>query len=218
MHMNLLLREAGRTPPGDQEFFRADSQSFTALVGQTVMAANELVSAWAMLYAAISGHSLPFVGDLFDKWAREAVQRDHVHQLARDFLAKLPRELEQVEALLSRAAELSHERELLVGQPWSITQLHEMRGAESLDEAGHLPLREEFLLEHIAQFELLHEALDRLHADVMSLSAEFAQSRDVEKARVLNRSAVLAAELKRSRKPSRKLGGRHKDWPQPLHA
>lgn len=182
------------------------------------MAANKAVSAWAMLYASLSGHSLPYVGVLFDKWARESVQRDHISQLAQDFLAKLPRELEQVEALLVRAAALSHERDLLVAQPWSITQLHEMRRAELLDQRGSLPLREEFLLEHIAQFELLLDGLERLHADVVALSMEFALSRDVEKARVLNRSAVLAAELKLSRKPARKAGSRHKDWPQPLRA
>lgn len=192
----------------------AGGQSFTALVGQTVMAANELISAWAMLYAAISGHSLAFVGSSFDKWAREDVQRGHLAELAETFLGKLPRELEQVQSLLGRAAELSHERELLVSQPWSITQLHEMRQAQPLDEAGHLPLREEFLLEQIAQFEMLLEALERLHADVMALAAEFEQSRDVEKARVLNRSAVLAAEMKLGRKQ----GGRQKGWRQPLRA
>jgi hypothetical protein len=220
--MESFTREAGSADlgveAGEGAFLSAQSLSFTGLVGQTVVAANELVSAWAVLYAAISGHNLGFVGRLFDKWAREGVQRDHLSQLARDFLAKLPRELEGVETLLARATELSHERDLLISQPWSITQFHEMRQAEPLDEAGHFPVREEFLLEHIAQFQLLLEGLDRLHADVMALAAEFGQSRDVEKARVLNRSAVLAAELKLTRKPVRKSGSRHKDWPQPLRA
>ncbi|MCB8879925.1 hypothetical protein ACELLULO517_06740 [Acidisoma cellulosilytica] len=190
---------------------------FTALVGQTVMAANELVSAWAMLYTAMSGHSLPFVGSLFDKWARESVQREHVSELAGQFLGKLPRELEQVETLLERAEELAHERDLLVSQPWSISQLHEMRQGQPVDSSGHLPVRREFLLEHIAQFEILFEALERLHSDVMALAAEFSQSRDVEKARVLNRSAVLAAELKSAQKGRRiKTGSRQKAWQPPV--
>lgn len=192
---------------------------FTALVGQTVMAANELVSAWAMLYAAISGHSLPFVGSLFDKWARESVQREHVSELAGQFLDKLPRELEQVEALLERAEALAHERELLVSQPWSISQLHEMRLGQPVDKSGHLPVRHEFLLEHIAQFEILFEALERLHGDVMALATEFSQSRDVEKTRVLHRSAVLAVELKSAQKGRRtRAGSRQKTWQQPLSA
>ena len=192
---------------------------FTALVGQTVMAANQLVSAWAMLYGAISGHSLPYVGGQFDRWARESVQRDHIAELASEFLGKLPRELEQVETLLERAETLAHERDLLVNQPWSISQLHEMRQGQPVDSSGHLPVRREFLLEHIAQFELLFEALERLHGDVMALAVEFSQSRDVEKTRVLHRSAVLAAELKSGQKGRRaKAGSRQKVWQQPLGA
>lgn len=223
-HMDFIDTEAMER--GEMPATRLDTTAispaalpFTALVGQTVLAANELVSAWAMLYAAISGHSLPYVGSSFDKWARESVQREHVSELAGQFLGKLPRELEQVETLLERAEELAHERDLLVSQPWSISQLHEMRPAQPVDASGHLPVRQEFLLEHIAQFEMLFESLERLHGDVMALAAEFNQSRDVEKVRVLNRSAVLAAEQKSTQKGRRgKVGSRQKSWSQSLRA
>ena len=66
----------------------ADAQ-LTSLVGHTVIAANGIVSAWAMLYAVVSGHSLPYVASLFDKWARENVQRERIAKLARDFLKAL---------------------------------------------------------------------------------------------------------------------------------
>jgi hypothetical protein len=90
-----------------------------------------------------------------------------------------------------------------------------MHQAEPLDEEGYFPVREEFLLEHIAQFGLLLEGLERLYVDVIARAAEFRQSRDVEKARILNHSAVLAAELRLAHRPVRQPSRRHKDWPQP---
>lgn len=216
----LSLRDPGDAIVGGAAAYGYDgAEPFAALVGRTVVTANDLVSAWAMLYATISGHSLPYVGSLFDKWARESVQRRHLAEMARDFLGKLPHELEQVDAVLERAEELAHERDMLVGQPWSIGHLHVLAGAGQEIGAGHFALQEEVVLEQSAQFELLLAALRALRADVMELVQDFAQSRDVEKARVLNRSAVLAAELKFGRKAARpKTGPRHKDWVPALRA
>lgn len=195
------------------------AEPLAALVGRTVLTANELVGAWAMLYATISGHSLPYVGSLFDRWARESVQRRQLAEMAREFLGKLPHEREQVDALLERAEELAHERDMLVAQPWSIGHLH--AGAIAADETGptHFAVQKEVMLEQAAQFELLLAALRGLRADVTELAQDFAQSRDVEKARVLRRSSVLAAEMKFGRKAARpKAGPRHKDWVPSLRA
>jgi len=195
------------------------AEPFAALVGRTVVTANELVGAWAMLYATISGHSLPYVGSLFDRWARESVQRGHLAEMARDFLGKLPHEMEQVDALLERAEELAHERDMLVGQPWSIGHLHALPMAADKTGPARFAMQEEIVLEQAAQFELLLAALRGLRADVTELVQDFAQSRDVEKARVLNRSSVLAAELKFGRKAARpKAGPRHKEWVPSLRA
>jgi RNase P protein component len=179
----------------------------TSLVGRTVIAANDIVSAWAMLYASLSGHSLPFVASLFDKWAREALQRDRIARIARDYLQKLPRELEQVESLLVTAEELTRERDLLVSHPWSIGHLNE-RMTDVLSPA----LRDDAAVEREAQFELLLTFLQRLRGDIMRVEQEFRASRDVEKVRVLNRSAVLAAELKFGKRAMPKTGPRHKEW------
>lgn len=216
----LSLRDPSEAIVGGAVAYGYDgAEPFAALVGRTVVTANDLVSAWAMLYATISGHSLPYVGSLFDKWARESVQRRQLAMMAHDFLSKLPHELEQVAVLLERAEELAHERDMLVGQPWSIGHLHAISGTGQAVEPGHLAAQEEVVLEQSAQFELLLAALRALRADVMELVQEFAQSRDVEKARVLNRSSVLAAELKFGRKSARpKAGPRHKDWVPSLRA
>jgi hypothetical protein len=186
----------------------------TLLVGHTVIAANGIVSAWAMLYAVISGHSLPFVASLFDKWARENVQRERTAKLAREFLLKLPRELEHVEALLAGAEALARERELLVSQPWSLGYLDVPAG-----DHGVPMVRNDLALEREAQFESLLSSLHLLHAEILRTVEDFRQSRDVEKVRVLNRSAVLAAEFKFGRKAARpKSGPRHKEWRQSLVA
>jgi len=180
----------------------------TSLVGRTVIAANDIVSAWAMLYVAVSGHSLPFVGSLFDKWAREAVQRDRIARIARENLQRLPGELAQVEGLLSRAEELAKERDLLVSQPWSIGHLNE-----------RMPeLRGDVAIEREAQFAWLLANLQQLYGDILQVAAAFRASRDVEKVRVRNRSAVLAAEFKFGRKAMPKTGPRHKEWHQTLDA
>ncbi len=180
----------------------------SSLVGRTVIAANEIVSAWAMLYAAISGHSLPFVGSLFDKWARESLQREQIAKLARTFLQKLPSELEQVETLLAAAEDFAREREILVNQPWSLGNLD-----EQMPHAWLSVPRNDLTVEREAQFEWLLSGLQRLHADILQVVEAFKQSRDIEKVRVLNRSAVLAAEFKFAKKATRpKSGPRHKDW------
>ena len=193
--------------------FAADAQ-LTSLVGHTVIAANGIVSAWAQLYAAISGHSLPFVASLFDKWARENVQRERTSKLARDFLQKLPRELEHVESLLAEAEALGRERDLLVGQPWSLGRLDEPAGE------GVTPLvQSDVALEREVQFASLLESLHNLHDELLRTVEDFKRSRDVEKIRVLNRSAVVTAEFKFGRKTARpKSGPRHKEWRQSLVA
>ncbi len=173
--------------------FDAAEPRLTAIVGRTVFAANDVVSAWAMLYAAISGHSLPFVGALFDRWARETVQREGIARLARDFLQKLPHELEQVEALLVTAEDLARARDLLVGQPWSLCDLDERAAAPRAD----------VVLEREAQFEWLLSSLQDLQKQILRVAAEFRISRDVEKVRLLNGSAVLAAELRFRRKTAK---------------
>lgn len=208
----ISLGEMSNDKGGAADPFPYDgAEPFAALVGRTVVAANDLVGAWAMLYAAISGHTLQYVGALFDKWAREAVQRQHLADLARNFLGRLPHERDQVDQLLDRAEELAHERDILVGQPWSIGHLHTVPMAGS--GPARFAVEEEAVLEQAAQFNLLLSALRALKAEVMELVQDFAQSRDVEKARVLNRSAVLAAELKFGRKAARpKAGPRHKEW------
>lgn len=194
-------------------------EPFTFLVGQTVVVANDLVGAWAMLYVAISGHSLAFVSSLFDKWARESVQRERITKLAHEFLAKLPREMEQVQTLLATADDLAHERDMLVNQPWSISFLKEPRLSEPMADHRRLVVREDVALERVIQFEALLESLQRLHGEIMDVVDAFTQSRDVEKARVLNRSAVLAAEMKFGKKTIRpKTGPRHKEWTQSLTA
>jgi hypothetical protein len=186
----------------------------SSLVGRTVIAANEIVSAWAMLYAAISGHSLPFVASLFDKWARESLQRERIGKLSREFLQKLPRELEQVETLLATAEDLARERELLVNQPWSLGNLD-----EQIPHAWLSVTRNDLTVEREAQFEWLLTGLQQLHADILQVVEECKQSRDVEKVRVLNRSSVLAAEFKFGKKAMRpKVGPRHKDWVAALDA
>ncbi len=186
----------------------------SSLVGRTVIAANEIVSAWAMLYAAISGHSLPFVGSLFDKWARESLQRERIAKLAREFLQKLPRELEQIETLLATADDLARERDLLVNQPWSLGNLD-----EQMPHAWLSVPRNDLTVEREAQFEWLLTGLQGLHADILQVVEEVKQSRDIEKVRVLNRSAVLAAEFKFGKKAARpKVGPRHKDWVSALDA
>lgn len=211
---DLSLRDVSGKPLVGAEAYPYDgAEPFASLVGRTVLAANELVGAWAMLYATISGHRLSYVGALFDKWARESVQRQHVADLARDFLGKLPHEREQVDLLLDRAEELAHERDMLVGQPWSIGHLHTVPAVGAGPGAARFAVEEEAVLEQAAQFNLLLGSLRDLKAEVMELVQDFAQSRDVEKARVLNRSAVLAAELKFGRKAARpKAGPRHKEW------
>jgi hypothetical protein len=191
-----------------------DDAQLTVLVGHTVIAANSIVSAWAMLYAVISGHSLPFTASLFDKWARENVQRERTAKLTREFLQKLPRELEHVESLLAEAESLGRERDLLVGQPWSLGYLNEPAGY-----GGAPMVQPDVAMEREAQFESLLASLNRLHAEILRTVDEFRQSRDVEKVRVLNRSAVLATEFKFGSKAGRpKSGPRHKEWRQSLVA
>ncbi len=186
----------------------------TALVGRTVIAANGIVSAWAMLYAVISGHSLPFAASLFDKWAREAVQRERTAKLAREFLEKLPRELEHVENLLSEAEILARERELLVAQPWSLGYI-----GEAADDPWSPMVQGDVAMEREAQFELLLANLNELHVEILRTAEAFKRSRDIEKVRVLNRSAVLAAEFKFGRKAARpKSGTRNREWRQSLVA
>ncbi|HTI02310.1 MAG TPA: hypothetical protein VL752_15270 [Acidisoma sp.] len=216
----LPLRDPSEVIGGGAGAYAYDgAEPFAALVGRTVVTANDVVGAWAMLYATISGHSLPYVGSLFDRWARESVQRRHLAEMARDFLGKLPHEMEQVDALLERAEELAHERDMLVGQPWSIGHLHAVPIAGDDTGSVRFAMQEDVVLEQGAQFELLLSALRALRADVMELVQDFAQSRDVEKARVLNRSSVLAAELKFGRKAARpKAGPRHKEWVPSLRA
>ena len=216
----IALGEAMSLPMvADHVMENGAAAQFTALVGQTVVAANDLVGAWAMLYAAISGHSLSFVGSLFDKWARESVQRERISKLAREFLAKLPRELEQVETLLVAAEELAHERDMLVNQPWSISYLDEPRLSTPMVDLRRMATRADIALERVGQFEALLEALRRLHENVIEVVEAFTLSRDVEKARVLNHSAVLAAEMKFGKKSIRpKIGPRHREWPQSLTA
>jgi hypothetical protein len=216
----LPLRDPSEAIAGGAGAYAYDgAEPFAALVGRTVVTANDVVGAWAMLYATISGHSLPYVGSLFDRWARESVQRRHLAEMARDFLGKLPHEMEQVDALLERAEELAHERDMLVGQPWSIGHLHAVPIAGDDTGSVRFAMQEDVVLEQGAQFELLLSALRALRADVMELVQDFAQSRDVEKARVLNRSSVLAAELKFGRKAARpKAGPRHKEWVPSLRA
>ncbi len=69
------------------------------------------------------------------------------------------------------------------------------------------------VIERETQFEVLLASLNRLHLEIMRTVEEFRRSRDVEKVRVLNRSAVLAAEFKFGRKAARpKSGPRHKEW------
>ncbi len=186
----------------------------SSLVGRTVIAANEIVSVWAMLYATISGHSLPFVGSLFDKWARESLQRERIAKLAREFLQRLPRELEQIETLLTKADEFARERDLLVNQPWSLGNLD-----EQLPHAWLSVPRNDMTVEREAQLEWLLTGLQGLHADILQVVEDFKHSRDIEKVRVLNRSAVLAAEFKFGKKAMRpKIGPRHKDWVAALDA
>jgi hypothetical protein len=204
-------------PPGDAVTPlspEAHAAQLTSLVGRTVIAANGIVSAWAILYATISGHSLPFVASLFDKWARENVQRERTAKLAREFLQKLPRELEHVENLLAEAETLARERELLVGQPWSLGYLDDL-GADALAPV----VQGDVAMEREAQFESLFAGLSQLHVEILKTVEAFKLSRDVEKVRVLNRSAILAAEFKFGRKAARpKSGPRHKEWRQSLVA
>jgi hypothetical protein len=190
----------------------SDAQ-LTSLVGHTVIAANGIVSAWAMLYAVISGHSLPFVASLFDKWARESLQRERAAKLAREFLHNLPRELELVESLLTEAEGLARERELLVGQPWSLGHLDEPVGDNRAPT-----VQSDVVLEREAQFETLLASLNQLHLDILRTVESFRRSPELEKVRVLNRSAVLAAEFKFGRKAAPKSGPRHKEWCQSLVA
>jgi hypothetical protein len=195
-------------------YFEADDEQLTAVVGRTVIAANGIVIAWAMLYAVVSGHTLPFVAALFDKWARENVQRERTAKLAQTFLQKLPRELELVESLLADAELLARERELLVGQPWSLGHMDEPVG-DSWVPAHH----GDSVIEREAQFESLLSNIHQLHVEILRTVDAFKLSRDVEKVRVLNRSAVLAAEFKFGKKAAvPKTGPRHKAWRQPLMA
>jgi hypothetical protein len=201
-----LAGSTGNSP----SLFPADTPDaqLTSLVGHTVIAANGNVSAWAMLYAVISGNSLPYVASLFDKWARENVQRERTAKLAQEFLKNLPRELEHVERLLTEAETVARERELLVGQPWSLGHMDEPIG----DNWAPV-VQGDTVLERETQFEALLASLNQLHLEIMRTVEDFRRSRDVEKVRVLNRSAVLAAEFKFGRKAARpKSGPRHKEW------
>ena len=165
-----------------------------------------------MLYAAISGHSLPYVASLFDKWARENVQRERTGKVAREFLQKLPHELEHVESLLAEAEALGRQRDLLVSQPWSLGHLDEPVG----DNWAPI-VQADTAMEREAEFETLLGSLNQLHVDILRTVEAFRRSRDVEKVRVLNRSAVLAAEFKFGRKAAKpKFGPRHKEWRQSL--
>jgi hypothetical protein len=202
---------SGLPPHYDKD--SVDAQ-LTSLVGRTVFAANDVVSAWAMLYAAISGHHLPFVGALFDRWAREALQREKLTLLAKEFLRRLPRELAQVESLLAKAHELAHEHELLVIQPWSLRNLEDLT-----TQTWPLVERSDAAIERETQFDWLLCELQHLRRDIIQVVEEFRQSRDIEKVRVLNQSAVVAAEFKFTRKARRsKSGPRHKEWHQALDA
>ncbi len=207
--LNDPMNETGPTGGPATLFPAATSDAqLTSLVGHTVIAANGIVSAWAMLYAVISGHHLPYVASLFDKWARENVQRERIAKLAREFLKNLPRELEHIESLLAEAETLARERELLVGQPWSLGRMDEPVGDAWVPVA-----QGDAVIERETQFEVLLASLNRLHLEIMRTVEEFRRSRDVEKVRVLNRSAVLAAEFKFGRKAARpKSGPRHKEW------
>jgi hypothetical protein len=196
--------------PHDPEQF--DNQ-LASLVGRTVIAANGIVGAWAMLYAVISGHSLPFVASIFDKWAREDVQRERTDKLAREFLQMLPRELEHVESLLIGAESLARERDLLVSQPWSLGHMDEPVGDNWVPTVSG-----DVVIEREAQFEALLAHLHQLRAEILRTVETFRRSRDVEKVRVLHRSAVLAAEYKFGRKTAAKSGPRHKEWRQSLMA
>jgi hypothetical protein len=201
----------GQTPFALQT---GDDAQLTSLVGHTVIEANGIVSAWAMLYAVISGHSLPFVASLFDKWARESLQRERTAKLTREFLQKLPRELEHVEILLAEAEALGRQRDLLVGQPWSLGYLD-----EPVRDGGAPAMHADATMEREAQFESLLASLNQLHDEILRTVEDFRRSRDVEKVRVLNRSAVLAAEFKFGRKAARpKSGPRHKEWRPSLMA
>jgi len=74
-------------------------------------------------------------------------------------------------------------------------------------------------MEREAQFESLLAGLNQLHVEILRTVEAFKLSRDVEKVRVLNRSAILAAEFKFGRKAARpKSGPRHKEWRQSLVA
>lgn len=194
---------------GPQDAYeKGGDEHLTALVGHTVIAANAVVGAWAALYAGISGHTLAYTAALFDRWAREDVQRARVATLARDFLQKLPRELGRVETLLSAAEGLAHERDLLVGQPWSLGQLD-----EQLVNDASLMVRSDVAMERECQFEGLLASLHELRREIMETVSRFRLSRDVEKVRLFNQSAVLAAEFKFARRATRSVSGpRHKDW------
>jgi hypothetical protein len=212
--LNGFVMTAAENGTSPAPFSEESDAQLTSLVGHTVIAANGLVGAWAMLYAAVSGHSLPFVASLFDKWARENVQRERTAKLARDFLKKLPRELGHVESLLAEAEALARERELLVSQPWSLGYLDVPVG-----ENWAPMVQGDVAMEREAQFESLLANLHRLHVEILRTVEDFMRSRDVEKVRVLNRSAVLAAEFKFGRKTTRpKSGPRHKEWRQSLVA
>jgi hypothetical protein len=211
--LNILAVSSGISP-APIPLQTADDAQLTALVGHTVIAANGIVSAWARLYAVISGHSLPFVASLFDKWARDDVQRERTAKLTREFLQKLPRELEHMEILLAEAEALARDRDLLVGQPWSLGYLDEPAG-----DNGAPRVQADAAMEREAQFESLLASLNQLHVEILRTVEAFRLSRDVEKVRVLNRSAVLAAEFKFGRKAARpKSGPRYKEWRQPLVA
>lgn len=207
---NAPIAGGGDAAPHEQEQF---DEHLASLVGRTVIAANGIVSAWAMLYAVISGHSLPFVASIFDKWAREDVQRERTDKLAREFLQKLPRELEQVESLLIEAESLARERDLLVSQPWSLGHMEDPVGDNWVPTVSG-----DVVVEREAQFEALLGHLHQMRAEILRTVETFRHSRDVEKVRVLHRSAVLAAEYKFGRKTAPKSGPRHKEWRQSLMA
>ena len=119
-----------------------------------------------------------------------------------------------MESLLAEAEALGRERDLLVSQPWSLGRLDEPLGGSWTPV-----MRPDIAMEREAQFEILLTRLSQLHDEIMQTVEAFKQSRDVEKVRVLNRSAVLAAEFKFGRKTTRsKPGPRHKEWRQTLVA
>jgi hypothetical protein len=202
----------GGSDPAPHDLDHLDDH-LSSLVGRTVIAANDIVGAWAMLYAVISGHSLPYVASIFDKWAREDVQRERTDKLAREFLQKLPRELELVESLLMEGEGLARERELLVSQPWSLGHMDEPVGDNWVPA-----VRGDVMIEREAQFEALLGHLHQLRVEILRTVDAFRRSRDVEKVRVLHRSAVLAAEYKFGRKTAPKTGPRHKEWRQAVTA